>query len=235
MHPTDKQAYINRYTNRLKQFGYSPQTLGWGQSGRQEVKFSVLGEPILKQVESSVLDVGCEFADFYDYLVGKGWNGGYHGIDIVPAVLDIAEQRHPQLDLKTMDILDYPPEQANQFDFVVASGVFNAKLQEQDNNEHIERCVTHMFHLARAAVCVDFLSTRVDFQHPTAWHTDPGWAAALANRLSGRFQIRHDYMPFEFSLIVYRDASRSRRNVFTATENDLTRPATMENSVGEND
>ncbi len=235
MHRSDKQAYIDRYTKRLQQFGYSPQTLGWGQNGRQEVRFSVLGDLILKQAGCSILDVGCGFADFHDYLVARGWSGRYCGIDIVPGLLEIAKQRHPQLDLRAVDIVDFPLEQASQFDFVVASGVFNAKLEEQDNKEHIERCVTHMFHLTKTATCVDFLSTHVDFQDPLAWHTDPGWAAALANRLSGRFQIRHDYMPFEFALIVFKDASRSRRNVFTATEMDLGRSGSMEKGFDKHD
>ena len=174
MQQIDKESYIDRYTKRLEQFGYSPKTLGWGQNGRQEVRFSVLGEPIIKDTESSVLDVGCGFADFYDYLVEMGWKGIYHGIDIVPGILEIAQKRHTGLDLQNMDILNYPPDETNKCDFVVASGVFNAILLEEDNKTHIEKSITHMFQLAKVAVCVDFLSTFVDFQNPIAWHTDPG-------------------------------------------------------------
>jgi SAM-dependent methyltransferase len=229
----DKESYIDRYTKRLEQFGYSPQTLGWGQHGRQEIRFGVLGEPIIKQAESSVLDVGCGFADFYDYLVERGWQGTYHGVDLVPGLLEIAKQRHPTLDIKEMDILNYPLDEANKCDFVVASGVFNAILQEEDNKAHIERSITHMFHLAKAAVCVDFLSTFVDFQNPIAWHTDPAWAMELAGKLSKRFLIRHDYMPFEFSLIIYCDDSRSQRNVFNAAEKALVQSDKQESNANE--
>ena len=73
-----------------------------------------------------------------------------------------------------------------------------------------------MHGLARIAVCVDFMSSHVDFQKPGAWHTDPGWALAEAHKLSRRVRLRHDYMPFEFALFIYRDDAVNERRVFAA-------------------
>lgn len=217
MEASDRQDYTERYERRLRQFGYSPETLGWGKHGRQEVRFGVLSRPILECPDSSVLDVGCGFADLYDYLVAHGWHGCYCGIDIVPGLLQVAREGHPDLDLRELDITA-TGLQLGIYDFVVASGVFNAKLRVGDNLEHIERTLRKIYHLAHVAVCVDFLSTHVDFQHPDGWHTDPAWAFTLGKSLSRRVVLRHDYMPFEFGLIIYCDDSVSRRSVFQTAE-----------------
>jgi SAM-dependent methyltransferase len=214
----DLQDYIIRYESRLRQFGYSPETLGWGKEGRQKVRFSVLSHPILKFPSSSVLDVGCGFADLYDYLVAHGWHGHYCGIDIVPGLLQTARERHSSLDLREIDItcLDLPLE---THDFLVASGVFNAKLKMGNNLRHTETALQNMFRLSRVAVCVDFMSTYVDYRCRDGWYTDPAWAFAFAKKVTRRVELRHDYMPFEFTLILYKDDSISESNVFNVTEN----------------
>ena len=203
MDRADRAAYVERYEQRLREHGHSPATLGWGKPGREHVRFQVMADVVQEVGATSVLDVGCGFADLYDHLMQQGWVGRYCGIDIVPGLLAEARQRHPTLDLQEADIAAYEP--ADTFDVVVASGVFNARLHNEDNREHIARSVERMHALARRAVCVDFMSTYVDFQSPDGWHTDPAWALALGHALSKRLRLRHDYMPFEFALIVYRD------------------------------
>jgi SAM-dependent methyltransferase len=213
MQPHDRKAYVERYESRLRQFGHSPETLGWGKTGRQEFRFAILADAAIATPGSSVLDVGCGFADLYDYLVAGGWSGRYVGVDLVPGLVDMARQRHPDLDVRTADIAELANSE-ERFDYVIASGIFNARLASEQNGNHIERTMGQMFGLCTRAMCVDFMSTYVDFQHETAWHTDPAWAIAVAHRLSGRYSLRHDYMPYEFALTVYKDARISERNVF---------------------
>jgi SAM-dependent methyltransferase len=216
----DRQDYIEQYESRLRKYGYSPETLGWGKYGRQEVRFSVLTDYALQIRESSILDVGCGFADLYDFLIKKGWQGRYTGIDIVPGLLEVALERHPDLDLRQIDITA-DSVNLERYDFVIASGMLNAELKVGDNQTHIAKALNSMFQHARVAVCVDFLSTYVEFRKPGSWHTDPGWALSVAKRLSRRVMLRHDYLPFEFALLIFKDDSISERNVFQAFESLL--------------
>ena len=218
MEKEDIAAYINRYEARLKQYGYSPKSLGWGKEGRQGIRFAVLAEEVLKEPNSSVLDVGCGFADLYDFLVACGWKGHYHGIDIVPGLIQIARRRHPKLAIQNCDITSNHGLK-NIYDYIICSGVFNAKLSQSDNNHHITKALKSMFKLARKCVCVDFMSTYVDYEHSEAWHTDPIWAFETAMELSRRVSLRHDFMPYEFALFIYRDDTVSNRNIFQAVEN----------------
>lgn len=220
MKTEDRRDYIDRYEKRLQQFGYSPETLGWGKNGRQELRFAVLADAALKVPACSVLDVGCGFCDLYDFLRARGWEGAYTGIDIVPGLLRIARERHPGLDIREADIT-VPSFPADAFDFVIASGVLNAALPSGDNRTHIASTLRAMLRAARVAAAVDFLSTFVDFQKPGAWHTDPAWAFATAREMTRRVQLRHDYMPYEFALFLFRDDTVSERNVFQAAEREL--------------
>ncbi|PKL77169.1 MAG: class I SAM-dependent methyltransferase [Candidatus Melainabacteria bacterium HGW-Melainabacteria-1] len=214
MHPDDQANYQMRYRARLARYGYAPESLGWGHGGRQEIRFSVLAEGLLANPNTSVLDVGCGFADLYDYLVARGWSGSYTGLDLVPELLDVARARHPQLELHAGDLASFASGKTT-YDYVLASGIFNARLQQMTNEAHIEASLGHMLALARVAVCADFMSTWVDFQHPEAWHTDPVWLLQIARRLSRRLELRCDYMPFEFALTLYRDDSCTARQVFS--------------------
>ena len=60
---------------------------------------------------------------------------------------------------------------------------------------------------------VDFLS---DFSLDT---TERVFGVAMG--LTRRVVLRHDYMPFEFALLLYRDQRRSNRNIFQVLEHQL--------------
>jgi SAM-dependent methyltransferase len=223
----DRLDYVQRYEKRLQEFGYSPVTLGWGVNGRQEVRFSVLAELALRTPGSSVLDVGCGFCDLYDFLEKQGWQGRYTGIDIVPGLLEVARQRHPGIDVRELDITDDSVSLGEDvYDFVISSGALNAALPSGSNELHIELALRSMHRRSRYATCVDFLSSYVDFQKPGAYHTDPSWALAAGKRLTRRVLLRHDYMPYEFSLFLFREDAISERRVFQGFEFELTQERT---------
>jgi len=211
MNAKDIDNYIQRYTGRYEQYGYSPETLGWGRNGRQDVRFSVLGELAIRDGNASVLDVGCGFGDLYAFLKSRGWNGQYTGIDLVPVLVEKAKEIYPGISVFQNDIGDAAVEAA---DYVIASGIFNAQLDNEPNDTHIEQSLRRMFGLCNKAICVDFLSTYVDFRKDGSWHTDPAWALQRAKEMSKRVVLRHDYMPYEFALIVVREDGISPLNTF---------------------
>lgn len=216
----DVQDFIQRYETRLQQYGYDPQTLGWGKKGRQEVRFSVLAEEALTMPTCSILDVGCGFADLYDFLSNMGWKGTYTGVDIVPGLLRVARERRPSVDVRLVDITS-ESQRLERYDYVIGSGVMNAKLPSGENPLQTQRLLQAMFELANKAVCVDFMTTLVDFKNEAGWHTDPAWAISEAMKLSNKFKVRHDYMPFEFALFIYKDTGISHRNVFNSYEDQI--------------
>lgn len=212
MNQHDKEIYLKRYNERLELYGDSPETLGWGKNARQELRFQVLSDLATQNKFSSILDVGCGFADLYGFLKNKNWQGQYLGIDINKNLLNIALQKYPQVSVKQQDILQ---EELNQsYDYVIASGIFNAKLEKENNYTYIEAMLRTMYSIAKEAVCVDFLSTYVDYMQEIAWHSNPEEIIKIAHTISKRFNVRYDYMPYEFSLILYKNQTISNINTF---------------------
>lgn len=198
MNEKDVLKYIDRYNARFDSFGYDPKTLGWGGGKeRQHLRFKILSE-IGIGPHDSVLDIGCGFADFYGFLKEQGWSGQYLGVDINPALLKVAQDQYPGVQLTMLDILKDPIR--NRYDWVVESGVFNAKLEYENNLVYIEKMITKMYELSFKGVACDFMSTYVDYQHPDAYHADPGDIIKISKQLGAKIIVRLDYLPYEFAV-----------------------------------
>lgn len=215
MNEVDRDALVARYEERIAQYGRSPEALGWSRPELQQRRFAALTTPILSSPSSSVLDVGCGFADLYDYLGARRWTGSYTGVDIVPRLLASARDRHRDIELRQLDFSAQHTLVA-EHDFVVASGIFNGRLQHEDHASYVESTVRAMFGRARVAVCVDFLSTWVNYQKPENWHADPSDLLRLGRSLTRRVVLRHDYLPFELALYLFRDDRITEASTYEA-------------------
>ena len=74
-----------------------------------------------------------------------------------------------------------------------------------DHGEYVKRMLARMLELSREGVAVDFLSDRVNFIEEHCAHTSPEWALSTALGLTRSVRLRHDYMPFEFALWLFKD------------------------------
>ena len=83
MNSRDIEIYLERYNNRLKEFGYDAKTLGWGGGkNKQFERFKALTE-IGIQEGDSVLDFGCGFADYFEYFFVTTLSDGRE-IELIP-------------------------------------------------------------------------------------------------------------------------------------------------------
>jgi len=217
MKQKDMEDYIERYSKRYKQHGYSAMSLGWGKNGNQIYRFNILKEVGIG-TESSVLDVGCGFGDFYGFLVDSGWHGEYVGLDIVEDLLMEARRQYSGIDVRNIDILD--KGFSRKFDYVISSGIFNAKLTAEDNYTYINSMLKAMLDSAEIGVAADFLSIYVDYQAELNFHADPEKIYQIIRALSRRNVLRSDYMPYEFAVYLYRnDSADPDRHVFLEYKN----------------
>jgi len=161
----------------------------------------------------SVLDVGCGFGDLYGFLTAQGWTGRYVGIDFVSDLVVEGKKRFPDAELLVGDFEDHDFDEP--FDYVIASGIFNFRLTQEDNWTYIVRTLEKMLALASSGVGVDFMTTWVDFQNPIAFHTDPCVLIQNVRNLTRRFVIRQDYMPYEYALYLYHDTHIDHDNTFS--------------------
>lgn len=197
----DKKLIIERYKSRYQEYGYDIRTLGWNK-GKQDIRFGQLTKNIISN-NCSVLDIGCGFGDLYAFMKKRGWNGDYLGVDIVDELLNEAKTRHKNINVLNMDILE--EQNIPSFDYVISSGIFNSKLENNDNKNYILSMLKRMFSLAKKEVAADFMSTYVDYESEIGWHTDPAWLLNETLKISRRVDICHSYLPYEFSVHIMQE------------------------------
>jgi SAM-dependent methyltransferase len=214
--PDEKEANRQRYEARHAEFGYDQRTLGWTK-GRHNLRYEILlaGWPAETR---SVLDVGCGFGDLAQYCRSSGrgdWR--YTGIDIVPALIEEGRTRYPDTDLRLhdMDTEGLP----DGYDVIVASGVFSFRLK--DNMAFVERAFERFAKSAKVGFAANFMSPVADIRYETLFYPHPGEIFDLARRHSRRVAVRHDYMPFEYTVQVYLDDAFSPDSVVFESYEDL--------------
>jgi len=201
MHQQDLDQIIKIYSERLSKHGVSPKTLGWDKK-RANLRFEILSSQ-WDLSNKSILDFGCGFGDFYDFLHRKNITDfNYLGIDINPRLVEVAKRLYPAATFMVCNI--FTETLKSKYDYIFASGVFNDKLS--DNLTFIEGAFNKFNDFAIKGFAANFLSDRVEYRHPHTFHADPSYILSLVYQYSNNIILRNDYMPFEFTVFVNKDS-----------------------------
>ena len=198
---TDSFARIaDYYDGLIRKYGHDPRACDYGRVESQKIKFRALSE-VAPLANSSVLDVGCGFADFATFL-GEGFPGLlYSGIDLCSAMVDEAKRNHPNLDLRVANIFDASFD--HKFDVVTANGIFY--LLGDQAWPMMRQMIERMYALAKTAVAFNSLSAWATDQEPGEFYADPLRVVDFCRRaLTPRVVLRHDYHPRDFTVYLYK-------------------------------
>lgn len=186
------------FESRLERHGDSPKSLDWSAQG-QQTRFEILAR-VGNLRGQEVLDVGCGLGHFHDFLRTRFPDARYTGVDLSPRMVEAARKRLPEATLEVWDASSGKlPWEA---DYVIASGVMNLEI---GNNEAAMRGLLRVcFRACRVAVAVNMLSRWADWFDEGRHYYDPIRTLRDARRLTSRVVLRHDYMPHDFTLYLYR-------------------------------
>jgi SAM-dependent methyltransferase len=200
----DKIADI--YSRRVKEHGYSHESVCWGSRNGQQLRFKVLSEIAILD-NCSILDVGCGLADFWEYIKKITQNVDYTGIDISSEMIEKAKSQFPSLKLDCIDLLS--DATLFQFDYVFASGLFNRLYENQ--YETMFALIEKLFSLSKYGLAFNSLSgwKKEDFQSDFA--PDPYHIIDFCRTLTPWISCRFDYMPHDFTLYLYQDFNGVKR------------------------
>jgi SAM-dependent methyltransferase len=203
----EKERIVELYEGRLAAYGYDVRTVGWGNRTDQWLRFEMLSRGVDFD-QKRVLDVGCGFGDFVEFLEARGIsNYSYLGVDISPKLIEEARRRFGRADraFEVLDLLD--DADIGMFDVVVCSGALSFRVT--DNLGLAHQMLGKMFALSREVVCANFLSSRVDYMLEKNFHFEPGAMMAQALSLSRWVRVFHDYPLYEFTIQIYREPVRA--------------------------
>lgn len=213
----EKESTISRYRNRYKKFGYSPAALGW-LKGKQELRFDILTS-LYDFNDKSVLDIGCGFGDLVVTLRRKADVFKYLGCDLCFDLVDEGKKRYPGAQFVVGDFLE--TEFNDKIDWAIASGPFNYKFQHMDNYSFIKSVMVKAHGLVTDGFSFDFISNKVDYKDDHIFYSAPDKVLSMAYELSRNVVLRSDYMPFEFSIFVFKDDSFDKSDtIFNKYKNE---------------
>jgi trans-aconitate methyltransferase len=192
------------YDRRVVEFGHDPRACDYGRAASQQRKFEVLSRA-LNYSGLSVLDVGCGFADYADFLAARFSGVTYSGIDLSSEMIVKARALHPSLDLKVGNLIEQT--ECPDYDVISANGIFY-RLGE-DAPLLMRDLVTAMFRRCRKAVTFNTLSLWAPQQELGEFYADPAEVLSWCRQLTPWVVLRHDYMPHDFTIYLYREQVRS--------------------------
>lgn len=198
--PTRSRHIARFYAGLIDRYGHHPCACDYGSRQSQETKFGVLAQ-VMPLDGKRVLDVGCGFADFAEYLLARHGGLTYEGVDITARMIQEARRLRPGLSLRVLDILSEDP--GGPYDLVTANGIFY--LLGDDPEARMRQLITRMYELTSCAVAFTSLSTWAGQREPGEFHADPFATVAFCRGLTPWVVLRHDYLPRDFTVYMYRE------------------------------
>ena len=195
-----------QYKTEFDKHGDSPKSI-LTPNGRNANRYSVISDYVDFQKELEILDYGCGLGYLYEYLKLRYSNLNYHGYDIMPDFISNCKNKFEDNNSR-FSLVQPEKKIEKKFDVVVASGVFNLKSSESkaESMEYAFSKIKELYECSKQLFIVDFPSQYVDFKHPEAQHFNINEVTDFCiNNLSRKFIIRHDKLPYEFTLVVWRN------------------------------
>jgi RimJ/RimL family protein N-acetyltransferase len=206
--PDGHRATVEHFTALVGRFGQDARAHDWGNKTSQELRFRVLLDALDRPLPKglSLFDIGCGQGDLLDWLRASGMDVNYEGIDITPAMIEVAKKRFPGAAFKAADLLAEPAPSAPRYDLVVASGIFYKRAVAPF--DHMMAMVARFFALARHAVAFNSLSAWATDREPGEFYADPEMVLRRCRALTPWVVLRHDYHPRDFTIYLYREPRR---------------------------
>ena len=197
----------NLYNENFKRFGDSPASL-LTPKGRNDLRFRAI-IPYINKDFVSILDYGCGLGYLLEYLIKLKLNKKctYTGYDILPNFINKCKTKFKK---SNFELISENDDFNEKFDIVFASGVFNIKSHhsEFESKEYAFTRIEKLFSITEEVLICDFPSQYVDFKQPDAQHFGVEELLSFCtDRLSRRFILRHDLLPYEMTIIVFKDSA----------------------------
>ena len=193
------EAIGSYYDALVSEHGHHFRACDYGRAESQRLKFQVLSE-VMALEGKSVLDIGCGFADFSDYLKSRYDRITYAGIDVSAEMVREASKLHPDLRIAHGNFLE---AEHDPHDIVFANGIFY--LLGEAAWPIMKRLIARMYETARVAIAFNSLSSWATTQEAGEFYAEPSKVLDYCRTLCSRVVLRHDYLPHDFTIYLYKD------------------------------
>lgn len=202
-----KMRFINDinsyYTNKVKQFGLTHLGVDWNSRESQFLRFEQLCKVIDKGDSFSLIDYGCGYGAMVEFLNNKFSHYLYIGYDISDEMI-LNAQKHFR---SRNHIFTTNKNLLNPVDYVIASGIFNVKLDIAiaDWEKYLRAIIFELNKLSICGFAFNMLSTYSDKEYikDYLYYADPLFYFDFCKKtFSKNVALLHDYNLYEFTLLI---------------------------------
>lgn len=191
------------YAARLAEHGPTPRGVDWNGAESQRLRHAQFLR-LIDDPEAGVLDLGCGYGDFLDFLRAAGHRGPYAGWDVAPTMIEAARARHGEGPDRRWHLGAAPDA---PMDYAVASGVLNVKGEAPDElwAEHVREVIEILARAGRRGFGFNILSLCSDPERrrPHLHYADPALMLRhCLDRYGRHVALLQDYGLFEFTVLV---------------------------------
>lgn len=193
------------YSGKLREHGPTPRGVDWNSVESQEIRFAQLARLLPEDSGYSLIDYGCGYGAFADFLQPRQARASYVGFDVSEAMIREARSLHEGSAAAFTD----RAENLQPCDYVVASGIFSVKMdvREADWKAYIETTIETMNALSRRGFAFNLLTaySDPDRMRPDLFYARPSEYFERCMAYSKWVALLHDYGLYEFTLLVRKD------------------------------
>lgn len=215
------EVLLHEYSLMLDEFyvlvsnSSQPELLGWESKYTQTERFRIILEEAQTHFAlvstDTLIDIGCGYADLYQYMLENNIYARYTGVDISDGFLTKAQSKYPELRFMRHNILDLKSKGIGSYDIVCMSGVLNLNLESRTKVKDANfiillNVLEKLVAMSKKGVVCNFLSDNSSSQDSLFNYYNP---RVLIKRLSKHgykvLGLREKYLPNDFTLTIQRN------------------------------
>lgn len=195
------------YSKKLVEFGCTPRGVDWNGTESQENRFAQLMRVCEGGSSFTLGDYGCGYGALLGFLKEDKRVVEYRGFDISEVMIQQARESHPAI---TCASFSNKSADLDGVDYLVASGVFNVRLNHSDSewNNYIKATLTEMDSVCRKGFAFNALTSYSDREkmREYLYYSDPLEMFDFCKRhFSKQVALLHDYGLYEFTILVKKE------------------------------
>jgi SAM-dependent methyltransferase len=194
------------YSEKIAAHGATPKGVDWNGEESQFLRFQILSEVMRGEDHFSILDYGCGFGSLYEFLEKTNRQFDFFGYDvsdnmIEAAKINFAERTNAQWSNSL-------PEK--QFDYTVASGIFNVRLDTPQDEwlAYILETLNTFNKISTKGFSFNVLTKYSDAEYMKdyLYYADPLMLFDYCKKnFSRNVALLHDYELYEFTIVVRKN------------------------------
>jgi len=197
------------YSEKIRIYGPTAQGADWNSRESQEIRFRQILKVIPEKTSPfSILDYGCGWGALFAYLIerfGKDFFE-YWGYDISLEQIQKAKEIFSGTEARFSHVLEFD----RMYDYVVTSGIFNVKLDTDDERwkSYILDTIHTLNGLSKKGFSFNVLTKYSDkeYMKDYLFYADPCFIFDYCKKnFSKNVALFHDYELYEFTIVVRKE------------------------------